>query len=265
MDLGANDAFFVRYHWSGIPTNIDPQAYRVAIKGRVNTPLSLSLDDIKQMGAVQLAAVNQCSGNSRGFSNPRVPGGESANGADLPMLNGYSLRLVVPGYYGTCWVKHLSDIEVVDKPLANFWMATAYRVPDNECACVAPGGKMEKSRPIGRFSIRSFITSVLDGDKIPTSKSTLLRGIAFDGGYGISAVEVSSDGGQVWHRAKLDKSQGKYSFNEWTRPFKPARRGALELKVRATNRIGQSQPVDALWNPSGYMRNVIETTRVTVL
>ncbi|TCT00441.1 molybdopterin-dependent oxidoreductase [Paralcaligenes ureilyticus] len=326
-----NDAFFVRYHWSGIPTNIDPATYRVAIKGVVDTPLSLSLEDIKQMGAVKLAAAHQCSGNSRGFSNPRVPGGESANGAmgnaiwtgvplkkvlekagvkagavqvtfngldhppvgdgpdfikaldlnhamdgevmlawamngtDLPMLNGYPLRLVVPGYYGTYWVKHLSDIEVVDKPLANFWMATAYRVPDNECACVAPGGKMEKSRPIGRFSIRSFITSVLDGGKIPAGKSTVLRGIAFDGGYGVTNVDVSADGGKTWHQAKLGTDHGKYSFREWTMPFKPAKRGALELKVRATNRIGQTQPMSALWNPSGYMRNVVETTRVTAV
>ncbi|GAB2893236.1 SorA family sulfite dehydrogenase catalytic subunit [Paralcaligenes ginsengisoli] len=326
-----NDAFFVRYHWSGIPTNIDPKTYRLNIKGKVNSPLTLSLDEIKSMGAAEIAAVHQCSGNSRGFSNPRVNGGESANGAmgnaiwtgvplkkilekagvqagavqvtfngldhppvgdgpdfikaldldhamdgevmlawamngaDLPMLNGYPLRLIVPGYYGTYWVKHLSDIEVVDKTLDNFWMAKAYRIPDNECACVAPGGKMEKSRPIGRFSIRSFITSVLDGDKIPAARSTLLRGIAFDGGYGVTGVEVSADGGRTWHQAKLGKDHGKYSFREWTLPFKPAKKGALELKVRAVNRIGQSQPMEGLWNPSGYMRNAVEITRVTAI
>jgi DMSO/TMAO reductase YedYZ molybdopterin-dependent catalytic subunit len=323
-----NDAFFVRYHWSGIPTDIDPQTYKVEIKGAVDKPVTLSLADIKQMGEVTLAAAHQCSGNSRGFFDPRVPGGESGNGAmgnaqwtgvplkavlekaglkseavqlafngldhppmgdgpdfikaldvdhamdgevmlawamngaDLPMLNGYPLRLVVPGYYGTYWVKHLSDITVLDKPLANFWMSTAYRIPDDACACVAPGGKMTKSRPIGRFSIRSFITSVMDGDKIPAGKSTLLRGIAFDGGYGLTAVDVSADGGRTWMRAKLGQDHGRYSFREWTMPFRPAKAGPLELRVRAFNRIGQTQPMEALWNPSGYMRNVVETTRL---
>ncbi len=321
-----NDAFFVRYHWSGIPTNIDPRAYRVEIKGLVDKPLSLSLDELRKMDTVTLAAAHQCSGNSRGFSNPRVPGGElangamgnakwtgvplkkvleqagvkagavqvsfngldhppfgdgpdfikaldidhamdgevmlawSMNGADLPMLNGYPLRLIVPGYYGTYWVKHLSEITVLDKDLNNFWMGTAYRIPDNACACVAPGGKMAKSRPIGRFAIRSFLTSVLDGDKLHVGKTTLLRGIAFDGGYGLTAVDVSVDGGRSWRGAKLGDDHGKYSFREWTLPFKPLRAGALEFKVRAFNRIGQTQPADPLWNPAGYMRNVIETT-----
>jgi len=58
------------------------------------------------------------------------------NGADLPFLNGYPLRLVVPGYYGTYWVKHLSAITALDKPLDNFWMSKAYRIPDNDCNCV---------------------------------------------------------------------------------------------------------------------------------
>lgn len=323
-----NNAFFVRYHWSGIPTSVDPRTYRVQIKGLVDTPLSLSLDELKKMDTVTLAAAHQCSGNSRGFANPRVNGGESGNGAmgnarwtgvplkkvlekaglkagavqvsfngldhpplgdgpdfikaldidhamdgevmlawsmndaDLPMLNGYPLRLIVPGYYGTYWVKHLSEITVLDKALANFWMAKAYRVPDNTCACVPAGGKMAHSRPIGRFAIRSFLTSVLDGDTIPAGRATLLRGFAFDGGYGLTAVNVSADGGKTWVRAKLGEDHGKYSFREWTLPFTPAKAGPLEIKVRAFNKIGQTQPMEALWNPSGYMRNVVETTRV---
>jgi sulfite dehydrogenase (cytochrome) subunit A len=43
----------------------------------------------------------------------------------------------------------------------------------------------------------------------------------------------------------------------------PQNEGAYELKVCAANRIGQSQPLTPLWNPSGYMRNVVETVRVT--
>jgi sulfite dehydrogenase len=63
----------------------------------------------------------------------------------------------------------------------------------------------------------------------------------------------------------LGKDYGKYSFREWTIPFTPPRAGTYELKVKATNRIGQSQPLEALWNPPGYMRNVIETVRVAAV
>src|SRR6187551_1532539 len=76
-----NDAFFVRYHLAGIPNDIDATTWRLSVKGRVQTPLSLSLADLKQMDAVEYYAVNQCSGNSRGFFKPRVGGGQLGNGA----------------------------------------------------------------------------------------------------------------------------------------------------------------------------------------
>src|SRR5437016_5899171 len=77
-----NDAFFVRYHLSQMPTAIDPDKFTLAIKGKVNSPLTLSLADLKtKFEPVEFVAVNQCSGNGRGFSNPRVAGGQMGNGA----------------------------------------------------------------------------------------------------------------------------------------------------------------------------------------
>src|SRR3954464_12949927 len=71
-----NDAFFVRYHLSGVPLSIDPDTYRIEVKGKVASPLSLSLADLKAFDPTEIVAVNQCSGNSRGFSEPRVAGGQ---------------------------------------------------------------------------------------------------------------------------------------------------------------------------------------------
>ena len=200
-----NDAFFVRYHLADIPLRMDPEKFRVEVKGRVTSALSLSLQDLKTtFEPIEIVAVNQCSGNSRGFFEPRVAGGQLANGAmgnarwrgvplkavldkagvmpgakqvtfngldgpavpetpdfvkaldidhaarrrgndrlrderraDLPHLNGYPLRLVVPGYYGTYWVKHLNEITVVDAIYDGFWMKSAYRIPNNTCACTS--------------------------------------------------------------------------------------------------------------------------------
>jgi len=185
------------------------------------------------------------------------------NGTELPFLNGYPLRLVVPGYYGTYWIKHLSDIQVLDKQFDGFWVASAYRIPDNACACVEPGTAPAATVPIGRFNVRSFITSVADGSKVPANRTTVVRGIAFDGGQGITAVAFSSDGGQTWQPARLGTNHGRYSFHEWTAPFRPDRTGEFLLQVRATNKAGETQPATASWNPAGYMRNVIETVRVT--
>jgi hypothetical protein len=114
---------------------------------------------------------------------------------------------------------------------------------------------------VRRFNVRSFITNLADGAKIKAGAPTQVRGIAFDGGYGIADVLLSQDGGRNWSEARLGSDLGRYSFREWRIELRlPA--GAHELKVRAINRIGQSQPMTPLWNPPGYMRNVVETVRV---
>jgi sulfite dehydrogenase (cytochrome) subunit A len=322
-----NDAFFVRYHLADVPLDIDPDKFSVEIKGKVDKPVKLSIADIRKLPTVELVAVNQCSGNSRGFFMPRVAGGQLGNGAmgnarwkgvslkavldgagvqagakqvvfggmdgpvsdktpdfakaldidhardgevmlaysmngeDLPLLNGFPLRLVVPGYYGTYWVKHLNEINVVDNIFEGFWMKTAYRIPDNDCNCVEPGTAPKATIPINRFTVRSFITNVTDGTRLKAGV-TNLKGIAFDGGNGIKDVAVSADGGKTWDTARLGKDLGKYSFREWSFPVKLSA-GTHELKVRATSNDGKTQPMEALWNPAGYLRNVVETVRVT--
>ena len=183
------------------------------------------------------------------------------NGADLPMLNGYPVRLVVPGYYGTYWVKHLSEIQVIDSVFDGFWMKPAYRIPDNACACVEPGTAPAATRPIGRFNTRSFITSVSDGARVHAGAPLAVRGIAFDGGQGIREVAYSIDGGQSWREAKLGEELSRWSFREFTFGFTPPA-GVSDLRVRAFNRSGESQPMEALWQPAGYMRNVVESVKV---
>jgi DMSO/TMAO reductase YedYZ molybdopterin-dependent catalytic subunit len=183
------------------------------------------------------------------------------NGADIPYLNGFPVKLIVPGYYGTYWVKHLSEIEVVERPFEEFWMKPAYRVPDTDCACIEPGTAPAATRPITRFNVRSFITSLRDGSAVRAGQATAVRGIAFDGGQGIREVAYSTDGGQSWRGATLGADLGRYSFREFSFGFTPER-GTNDLRVRAWNRSGQSQPMQALWQPAGYMRNVVESVKV---
>src|SRR5690242_6182023 len=140
-------------------------------------------------------------------------------------------------------------------------MSTAYRIPDNACACVPPGTAPAKTVSINRFDVRSFVTSPRDGTSVGADKPCPVRGMAFDGGFGIRHVEVSTDGGSTWRSATLGPDLGKYLFREWqTMAVVPA--GNHEIRVRAINAVGNSQPSEPLWNPAGYMRNVVETTRV---
>ena len=323
-----NDAFYVRWHLANIPQSVNASTHRIAVSGAVNTVLSLSMDDLAKMPAVEIAAVNQCSGNSRGLFAPRAIGGEWGNGAmgnalwtgvrlrdildragvkagakqvqfdgldtgvlpgtpdfkksldvdvargddvivayamngePLPVLNGYPVRLIVPGWFGTYWVKMLSAITVLDKTDDNFWMKTAYRIPDTPGNSVVPGATGYPTVPINKMAVRSFITNIADGATLKPGRNEL-RGIAFDGGSGIKRVELSMDGGTTWHDVALERDYGKYSFRRWAGEMvgKP---GTYTLAVRATANDGAVQQATPIWNPSGYLRTSIETYKVTV-
>jgi DMSO/TMAO reductase YedYZ molybdopterin-dependent catalytic subunit len=184
------------------------------------------------------------------------------NGEPLPLLNGYPVRLVVPGWYATYWVKMLSSITVLDHVDDNFWMKTAYRIPDTPNNSVAPGSTGFPTIPINRMPVRSFVTNLADGATLAPGAHAV-RGIAFDGGSGIRRVELSSDGGATWRAATLEEDVGRYSFRRWHATF-DARAGTMTLAVRATANDGSVQPATPGWNPGGYLRNSIETYKVTV-
>ncbi len=185
------------------------------------------------------------------------------NGEQLPLLNGFPLRLVVPGWYATYWLKMLNDIEVLDKPDTNFWMATAYTIPDTPNANIKPGQTGVKMVPINKMNPRSFITNIKAGATVATGKPVPVRGIAFGGAAGVKRVDFSSDGGKTWHAAQLGHDEGKYSFRQWHTTFTPTAKGDHTLMARCTNSSGEVQPNEPNWNPAGFMRNVIESTSVT--
>ena len=324
-----NDRFYVRWHLANIPTVVDPATFRLKIRGHVRQTISFTLDDlVRKFKPIEIAAVNQCSGNSRGFFTPRVAGGQWANGAmgnalwrgvslkalldragvktgalqvrfngldtgilpqtpdfmksldvdhsldgevmvayamngkPLPLLNGYPLRLVVPGWYATYWVKMLDDIEVLEKPDDNFWMSRAYLIPDTPLADVVPGQQGVKMIPINRMPPRSFFTNVQDGARFEVGEKRLVRGIAFGGDAGLAKVLFSADGGSRWQEARLGPDHGRYSFRQWNVDFRLSSAEPQKLMVKAFNTAGASQPDRANWNGSGFMRNVIESISV---
>jgi DMSO/TMAO reductase YedYZ molybdopterin-dependent catalytic subunit len=330
-EITPNEAFFVRWHVSGIPTKVDTGTFRLKLSGHVATPLELSVDDLKKnFEPVSVTAVCQCSGNSRSLFEPRVTGGQWGNGAagnakwtgvrlkdllakagmkdgaqevsfmgldrpplpdtpvfakslkvdkandpdvivayamndaDLPMLNGFPVRLVVPGWYATYWVKSLEQIEVWAKHYETFWMDKAYRIPNDPKANEKPDALAKDTVPISRMCVRALFATPAAGARVDAGKATTVQGVAFDGGTGIKKVEVSADGGKTWNDAKLGNDLGKFSFRKWTFDWTPTDKGKAKLMVRATANSGETQ-VDYMWNRSGYQRNVIEQLDVTVV
>ena len=327
-----NDAFFVRYHMSSIP-EVDAKTWKIAVGGDgANGTAEINLDDLKKMPAIEVVAVNQCSGNRRGLFAPHVPGVEwgygamgcarwkgvklkdildkaglkkdaievsfngadgpvtdktadfiksiptwkaveddtiiayEMNGAPLPHLNGFPARLIVPGWTGTYWMKHVTSIQALTKPQGGFWMNPAYRIPLGKFPLVARFTSQESATntPITEIVVNSLITSPEEGARVRVGQRTTIGGIAWDGGYGISNVEVSSDDGKTWSAATLGPDLGRYAFRTWSFPWTPSGKGKKTVMARATNKIGQTQTSELILNPAGYHHNVIDRLTLDV-
>lgn len=319
-----NDEFFIRYHLADIP-QVKAEGYKIAVGGDgTNGTAEITLDDLKKMPAIEVVAVNQCSGNRRGLSQPHVQGVEwgygamgcahwkgaklkdildktglkkeaievafdgadgpsvqgtpdfiksipvwkaieestiiayEMNGQPLPHFNGFPARLVVPGWTGTYWIKHLTKIDALTKPQGGFWMNPAYRIPLGKFPIRDRFVTQETAvnTPITEIVVNSLVTSHREGDKVKAGKVTV-SGLAWDGGYGISSVQVSTDGGKTWSAAKLGQDLGRFAFRPWSFDI-TAKKGKNSVMVNATNAIGQSQTAALIFNPAGYHNNVIQ-------
>ena len=331
-----NDAFFVRYHLSDIP-EVDAASWKLAIGGPgAATPAEFTLDQLKTgFEKVEIAAVNQCSGNRRGYSTPHVPGVEwgpgamgnakwagvrlkdlldkvglgketieiafegadgppyektpdfeksipawkavdgntmvayEMNGAPLPHWNGFPARIVVPGWTGTYWVKHVTRIQALKEPLKSFWMNPAYRVPSAMFPLVERFTSQEAAgspnTPITEIVVNSVITNIEDGAQVKAGQPVDLRGIAWDGGYGIVEVLVSVDGGTEWGPAALGPDLGRFAWRQWSHSFTPGQPGAVTVMVRARNQAGQTQVNRLLFNPAGYHNNLVQALELNVV
>ena len=328
----ANDAFFVRYHLPVIP-HLDPESWRLQIGGAsARNPLTLALAELKRtFPHVQLAAVNQCSGNRRGLFSPRVPGVQWGNGAmgnalwtgvrlrdvlrrvgvagdalevvfngadsgvlpqtpdfvkslpveraldestliafamngePLPHWNGAPARLVVPGWTGTYWMKHLTDMRIIPTAFDGFWMKSAYRVPTG----AFPGARFASQEtpattPITEILVNSLIIAPRAGERLRSGAPAAVIGKAWDGGAGIAAVEVSTDGRRSWRRAALGRDLGRFAWRDFRLPLDTSRPGALTIAVRARSRNGAVQPDALTFNPSGYHDNIVQTVSVEI-
>jgi len=185
------------------------------------------------------------------------------NDQPLPMVNGFPLRLVVPGWYGTYWVKALSDITVLSRAFSNFWTDKAYRIPNAANGTESPKNLAKETVPINRFNVRSIFVRPGPDETVHSGIPNEIEGVAFDSGHGIRHVEVSADGGATWADARLDAEIGKYSWRRWRATWTPRNRGQYRLMARATNAIGETQSKQQ-WNRSGFMWNVIQQADVSV-
>lgn len=189
------------------------------------------------------------------------------NDRPLPHYNGYPVRAVVPGWTATYWLKHLTSVTAVTKSLANFWMAKAYRLPSGKFAYAQHFLSQENdaTSPITELLVNSLVTAPAIGEKFRRGRKIEVRGLAWDAGYGLSAVEISTDGGKSFSRATLGEDQGRFAFREFFFSFTAGAAGPLTIVANARNKIGQTQASELIANPGGYHHNLSSRVAIEVV
>jgi len=185
------------------------------------------------------------------------------NGQPLPMLNGYPLKLVVPGWYATYWVGSLNSVNVLTDTFHGFWMTKAYQVPKDGSLNEKPDSLAKATVPITNINLHSIFVEPEPTDTVIANKQRLVEGLAFDDGTGIKKVELSFDAGKTWVETKLNPELGKYSWRRWKYDWTPTNKGAYHILVKATDNKGRTQ-TSKQWNRSGYARGFMEQLDITV-
>lgn len=184
------------------------------------------------------------------------------NGKDIHPMNGAPLRLVIPGWPGSCsqkWLKrvYLRD-QVHDGPKMT---GTAYRVPNRP---VKPGEKVDKKDfvIIHAMPVKSLITSPATNST--SGKKLEVRGHAWAGDHKVDEVMISIDFGATWIKTKLDDPVNDYAWQNWSASVEFPQAGYYEVWAKATDSEGVSQPHAIAWNPKGYLNNSMHRVAVMV-
>ncbi|EAL6730270.1 molybdopterin containing oxidoreductase [Campylobacter jejuni] len=172
-------------------------------------------------------------------------------GKDIPLVNGYPLRLVCGGYPASTSGKWLYKISVRNKIHDGEKMEGSYKVPVNP---VKPGDFNYKGemKIIESMPIRSVITNIKNGSEIKANKK-----------FEVSEVYISNDYGVTWTKAKVEKPLNRLAWQKWSTQISIPTKGYYEIWARAIDSQGNSQPmVLAQWNPGGYINNACHRVNV---
>jgi sulfoxide reductase catalytic subunit YedY len=189
------------------------------------------------------------------------------NGEDLPHLNGYPVRLIIPGAYSDSWIKQISNISVLDEYKEMFYMDRAYRIADNESESETPDNIFDKTKPIKSMNVKSVIGYPTSKTIINANSNVVVKGVAFDSGNGIKEVLISLNGGKSWESAELDIELSLHAFRAFKFSFRAKVKGKLTIMAKAINMLGEEQPFakDIGWNRSGYKYNGIDSVTIDVV
>ena len=315
-----------------MPEDLDASRWKLAIDGLVDSPVSLSLEDLGgRFEVVTRALTLECAGNGRAFFDPKTNGEQwtygavacsewtgvrlsdvltsagmkreavytahygadthlsgveaglpisrgvpiekamdghsliafAQNGRPIHPTNGGPLRLIIPGWPGSCSQKWLNRIEIRDQVHDGPKMTgSSYRLPSRR---IEPGEAVDEKdfHIIESMPVKSLITHPASAHRTKDKKLEV-RGHAWTGEGRVSAVDLSVDFGATWKRATLEEPVNAFAWQNWCVSFTFPQAGYYEVWARATDSLGVSQPHTIAWNPRGYLNNAMHRVAVYV-
>ncbi len=315
------------------PSSVDASSWQLQIDGEVASPMTLSINDLKnKFEVVKLQLQLECGGNGRAYFEPKAKGNQwtlgavgcsewtgvrladvlkaagvkssavytahygadthlsgdegkepisrgvpiakalspynliafEQNGGPLHPMNGAPLRLVVPGWPGSCSQKWLTRIWIRDRVHDGAKMTgTSYRVPAYP---VKPGEDVPKEdfRIIESMPVKSLITYPESGIELSGGRELTVRGHAWAGDNAVRSVELSIDFGTTWISADLRRPANPFAWQRFSSQVRFPSKGYYEIWARATDDSGRQQPFAVAWNPKGYLNNSMHRIAVRV-
>src|SRR6266446_4217756 len=158
------------------------------------------------------------------------------NGRDLPPDHGYPVRAIVPGHYGMASVKWLTRIHPVREPFQGYWQTSDYAYWDYLDA-------KPVRRALGEMKLKSEIARPRVYETVAPNQVYTVFGAAWAGETEVTAIAVSTDGGQTWAEAEFLDPVQRYAWRRWKLDWlTPKKPGRYTLLARAKDANGSVQP-----------------------
>jgi DMSO/TMAO reductase YedYZ molybdopterin-dependent catalytic subunit len=182
----------------------------------------------------------------------------SMNAQPLLPQHGAPLRIIVPGWYGMASVKWLSKIEALDAPYQGYQQVNTYRYREH---------KNDPGQPVTSIRVKSLMTPPGIPDWITRLRHLRAGRVEITGrawsGDGAAVVKVEFSDGVDWQEATVFAPTSRYAWARWSIEW-DAKPGSHALSCRATDSNGHTQPLDPVWDASGFGNNAVQSISVYV-